>query len=669
MLKISWPHFYSQFKSDLRLWCYCVVIEQICRLSFIYTLSNYLAQTTQVSTIIQAMIHGLRFDSLWATVFIFIPLLLITIPSIFVIINNKYPNYFTYTSYKFRYYLGGLFTIITVLIYIISIEYFREYKDLFNQFLFNFFYDDQIAILKTIWAEHHVLLYAIVLIATLILYKKYLHKFIILASNKNTTEYSNWKKTTLTICIVLFYIIGFRGSIGPRPIQLKDAGVTRDTFLNKAIISPYSTLKYAIREQLTIHTQDNYRYTSNSQQDIKELAKAFFHTNIEHERLSEYMHKIAPGTLLPKPKHVFLIIGESLDSWPIQAKYNKFKLTPNLHKLIKKGLHLKYFLPCANGTMATINTIITGFPDLDLHTNYQPNSYQAYPTALAKQFKNLGFKTQFFYGGYLSWQRLEDFVKTQGSDTVYGAAHISNWKQTNEWGVDDRTLFNFIAKNIQTSNVPTFNVIMTTSNHPPFSINLQAESFKTNKISKLLAQYPNTTTNVKELGHIWYADKTIGEFITNITKQYPKALFAITGDHFGRRHILPNPPLFDVSAVPLILYGNNIKYYYKFPASVAGSHLDLGATLIELVAPKGFHYYALGANLLTSSNHTVGLGQQTIITRDFIASTTSQTIMYLRRNNYHINTNQLALCKQQYDQAMDIAWWMIKIGDHYEKNK
>ncbi len=668
MLGISWHRFYRQFKADLRLWCYFVLFQQICRLCFIYTLSNYLAANTKFYVICQSMLHGLRFDSLWATIWILIALLLITLPSLLFNFND--------IANKCRLYIGGIFTATTTFIYSISIEYFREYKDIFNQFLFGFFYDDKLAILKTIIAEHHVYLHCIILTLVLLLYIKYFRQLIITQNSRSQVKlakeslllppnYSWFRKLSITCLIILFYVISFRGSIGPRPIQLKDAGVTTDAFLNKAIVSPYSALRYAIKEHLAIHNQEGYRYAIGPKQDITTLAKCFFHNNAEHSLLSEYMKKTAAGSLLHKPQHVFLIIGESLDAWPLQKAYSKFNLTPNLQKILNKGLYLKYFLPCANGTMATINTIITGLPDVELRTNYQKNSYKIYPTAIAKQFKDLGFKSQFFYGGYLSWQRLEDFAYTQGFDAVFGAAHISNWQQTNEWGVDDRTLFNFIEKTIQSTTTPTFNVIMTTSNHPPFSINLKQEGFDENSVAKLLEQYPNTEVTIKELGHIWYADKAIGEFVTKITSQYDSVLFAITGDHFGRKHILPTPPLFDTSAVPLILYGDNIQEHYKFPFKTAGSHLNLSATLIELVAPQGFTYHAIGESLFSANKYDlgVGIGQQKIITPKFIASTTSSDIMYFNKHKKPISREQLDLFKERHNQAMGISWWMIKKGD------
>lgn len=651
MLTISWPRFYHSFKADLKLWCYFVLFQQACRCYFMFALSNYLAAETKISMLCQAMLHGLRFDALWATIWIFMALVLFTLPSLLL-------NFQAY-----RRCLGGIFTVVTATLYIVSIEYFREYKDIFNQFLFGLFYDDKAAILKTVMAEHHVIQYGVLLCVVLLLYVKYLSPLLV---NQTLTKakYSGFKKLSITCLIVFFYVISFRGSLGPRPIQLKDAGITTDTFLNKAIVSPYSALRYAIKEHLAIQAENGYRYATAQTQDLTKLAKQFFNTNLEHAKLSDYMQKTATGSTLPKPQHIFLIIGESLDAWPLQKEYREFNLTPQLHKLITAGLYLKYFLPCASGTMATLNTIITGLPDVELRTNYQPNSYQPYPTAIATQFKKLGFKSQFFYGDYLSWQRLEDFAYAQGFDAVYGAAHISDWQQTNEWGVDDQTLFDFITKTIATATTPTFNVIMTTSNHPPFSINLTREGFDEKTTAQLLAKYPHTEAKVKELGHIWYADKAIDRFVTKVTKHDSSALFAITGDHFGRKHILPNPPLFDLSAVPFILYGNNIQKHYNFHAKTAGSHLDLSATLIELIAAKGFVYHAMGENLFAQKTHGLGIGQQKIITTDFIAATTSADLMHLSKHKKPISEAQLTALKERHNQAMSIAWWLIKKGDN-----
>lgn len=644
--------------------------QQLCRGYFIGNLACQLAADTKIVNILKAMLHGLRFDSLWATCWLFISLMFITLPNLVVDLSGN--------AQKYRRYLGGCFVFTTTVIYIVSIEYFREYKDLFNQFLFGWFYDDKIAILKTIYAEHHVIPNFMLLASIMLFYVKYLRYLICNHPIKTLTTQRKLAITPVrviyrvltTIAIIGFYIVGFRGSIGPRPIQLKDAGVTTDPFLNKAIISPYSSLKYAIDDY-----QENKRLIDNdtnlAPQDIQTLAQKFFNTDQEYRFLPAYMKKTAAGTKFTRPKHIFLIVGESLDAWPLQDQYRKFALTPNLSQLMATGIYFKYFLPCAHTTISALNTIITGIPDIEIHTNYQKSARFPYFTALATQLKKLGFKPQFFYGGYLSWQGLEDFAKAQGFSAVYGAAHISNWQQTNEWGVDDKTLFHFILDNTKAAACPTFNIIMTTSNHPPFSINLEREGFHKKAVMSLLQQ-PNQYVNAKELGHIWYADKTIGEFINDMIAIDSSSLFVITGDHFGRKHIIQNPSLFESAAVPLIIYSDNIKKYCQTHrcqmSNIAGGHLDIGATLIELVASKGFAYYAMGDNLLAKRKFNLGLGASSIITPNFIAAANAADIMYFTkftsvRSQKQIAPQVLNMLKGRFEQAMHLARYLVRKGD------
>jgi len=712
-LQFSWNNFYTQCKLDIKLWCYFILWQQICRLYLIYILRHNIVEKTGFTEILLAMLNGLRFDSLWATCWIFVALVFFTLPSLLVTIHSAPAR--EGNILKYRRCLGGIFTIFTTIIYIGAIEYFREYKDMFNQFLFNWFYDDKAAILTTVYTQHHVISNGILLIIILLLYIKlsgyffnkkaknqavvghasrfftsvaagfsprFFKKHILkpatteIASNATGNivikQHSNIYKIFMTIILILFYIIGFRGSIGSRPVQLKDAGVTTDEFLNKAIVSPYSSLKYAIDDYSDLN-QELQKDANLSTEDVRFAAQKFFDNNNRYSSLADYMKKSALGSSVKKPQHIFVIVGESLDAWNMQDEYKKLNLTPNLRQLVKDGaIYFKYFLPGADGTMEALNTIITGIPDANMHINYQKTSYSAYPTAIAQQFKQLGFKTQFFYGGYLSWQRVGDFAKTQGFDAVFGGAHMKAGQQTNEWGVDDKVLFDFIVANVVKTKQPTFNVIMTTSNHPPFSINLEKENFNREDVAKY------TSKNIHELGHIWYSDKTIGAFIKNITTIDNSALFAITGDHYGRRHIDPHPSLFDTTAVPLIIYGANIKRNFT-GSSIAGSHSDLAPTLIEMVAPKGFVYYAFGNSLLNKRAFNLGLGKDRVITKDFIAATDSNEIMFFANNTTidasiavqrsaqapetnQLHKNTINALKTRHAQAMCIARYIIKKG-------
>lgn len=665
-IQLSWQRFYEQCKSDVRLWCYFILFQQLCRLYFIVSLNHYLSSETGVTTVVYAMMHGLRFDSLWATSWLFISLLFFTLPSVFLDISNiKLQTY--------RRYLGAFFTLTTALIYVFSIEYFREYKDVFNQFLFNWFYDDKIAILKTIYADHNVVQNFVILFIVLFLYVL-CSRYIIKTVSVRPRKYSIVYKILLSVCIIIFYVIGFRGSIGHRPIQLKDAGVTCDVFLNKAIVSPYSSLKYAINDYMDIKKM-NMGDANLKPENIQEIAKRFFNLKKQYPSLSSYAEKRSKGSLFSKPQHVFLVVGESLDSWPMLDVYRHLLLAPNLTEIASKGICFKNFLASTNGTMSSLNTIMTGIPDMGLHINYQKTGYSLYPTSLAAQFKRLGYKTQFFYGGYSSWQRLEDFAYSQGFDVMYSAPKMIGWSQANEWGIDDRSLFDFIIGTLGKETQPTFNMIMTTSNHPPFTVDLKAEGFNFEKMEKLISRYPSTQNSLKEFGHIWYGDKAIGEFVDKMGKLEKKSLFAITGDHFGRRHLLSNPPLFDTAAVPLIIYSSDIEEYCgkhdcRKTDLIAGSHLDIGATLIELIAPQGFSYYSIGENLLGSRDINIGVGSDRIITPKFIIRSDGSEIMYLdEEKNKEVVPDDIEALKERFDQISSLARYMVIRGDKVYDNK
>ncbi len=94
---------------------------------------------------------------------------------------------------------------------------------------------------------------------------------------------------------------------------------------------------------------------------------------------------------------------------------------------------------------------------------------------------------------------------------------------------------------------------------------------------------------------------------------------AVTGDHAGRYPIALKPSLYEKYAVPFVLYGRNVLAGVGLPANAAGSHLDIGRTLIELTAPAGFAYHAMGSDLLDPSREFVGISRNLVIGANYIA--------------------------------------------------
>ena len=51
---------------------------------------------------------------------------------------------------------------------------------------------------------------------------------------------------------------------------------------------------------------------------------------------------------------------------------------------------------------------------------------------------------------------------------------------------------------------------------------------------------------------------------------------------------------------------------------MAGSHIDIAPTLIDLAAPAGFKYASFGENILDPRREPVGFGQYVVITPDWV---------------------------------------------------
>lgn len=56
---------------------------------------------------------------------------------------------------------------------------------------------------------------------------------------------------------------------------------------------------------------------------------------------------------------------------------------------------------------------------------------------------------------------------------------------------------------------------------------------------------------LNEMGHIWYADQSIGNFIEKVEADKPDTLFVITGDHAERFDFAKEVDLKTLSAVPV----------------------------------------------------------------------------------------------------------------------
>lgn len=206
-------------------------------------------------------------------------------------------------------------------------------------------------------------------------------------------------------------------------------------------------------------------------------------------------------------------------------------------------------------------------------------------------------------------------------------------------------------------------MIMTLSNHPPYTVNLQAEGFDDTSIRENLPDYlKKDEAMIKTLGHYWYADKTISNFVRDTLKQYPDSMFVVTGDHANRTNIVMDPSITERSAVPFILLHKGIDKS-MFPTNAVGGHLDIVPTIIELIAPQGFIYYSVGKSL--KEGRGIAFNNLAWVTRESMGSIGMDRVEVQQGEPEGKAERDREKAESYISAVRTIAWWMQERGDAF----
>lgn len=638
----------SEFSNLFFFWILAILFFFLFRLSFILLYHSDINSNLSFFDFTKAFFMGFRFDTTVVSYFLIIPLFC---TYIFIPLNK------INLVIKIRFLFQRFFVFTSVLISIITLNYYKEYKEQFNHFLFMGLHDDKKAVFHSIISDFSPIQNGILILFLIYLFKKIFSFF----ENKNRIYTSinsfnfKFREIYFSVLIFILFLGSIRASFTEYPVRRFYASVTSDEFVNKTITNPFRSLNYAI----TDYNELNKSFGKNPFGPISKTIKNNY--KFLEEKLKK---KTSPNSIQIETKQIFLIVMESYDSWPLMDKYKDLNVSSNLKNIQNKGISFVNFLPAANTTMNSFGAIVTNIPYSGVNIS-TIGATKSFPSSIFEQFKTLGYQTNFFYGGYLSWQNIKNFTRKQGADNIFGAGSISSSKGV--WGVDDESLFDTVLKEIDTTK-NSLNIILSLSYHPPYEVDIYENGFpykSTKDIpEKFKPLYDEEKMPLKALGHLWYADKALGDFVNEAEKKYPNALFAFTGDHYGRRFINGSPTLYESSSVPFILYGKSVN---KNPKHVLtpGSHIDITPTLIELVAPADYTYYSFGNSLLKKNNENkIGIGYNKVIDTIQIQEFSKNYGTKRQIISNHKLTKVISLgTKQKHDSLMSLAWHYTTKGD------
>jgi phosphoglycerol transferase MdoB-like AlkP superfamily enzyme len=511
-------------------------------------------------------------------------------------------------------------------------------------------FDDQRAILKTIGKSYNLWAVAAIIVAASACLVFFYLKLVSRIAVIKREGVVSWVLSVATMCV--FLVAAARGFTLLRPLQQVDVAITGNSFLNKCVPNAYYALYFAGKE---FREQNYIKLIQKSISDEK-MRDALEILGAPAADVGEFMsHRSNGAKLSKKPKHIFFIVMESQDNWPFSPENSDIILCPRLAKLAEEGLYFKNFVPTGQGTMSAISVQMCNYPNIGFLLNYSENGLKNSDLSVGSLFQRLGYETNFYYAGYLSWQHVDRFAPIHGYQHCYGGDSMNTY-EGNEWGVSDGDLFKFIGKNFRADS-PSFNLILTASNRPPYSVDLISENVPLEHFAK----FAGDEKRIKCLGHAWYADRCVGDFIDAMEKLTDDAIFIVTGDHFSRRHYKSKFSMFDEWTVPLIICGRNFNGELKKYQTHAGSQVDVIRTIVELISAQGFEYKSFGKDLLANGELHEGYCTEVTISDEYIATNNGQNVEAIGDNRIDENRISDAIARNRARQT--IAKWQFFNGE------
>jgi len=271
--------------------------------------------------------------------------------------------------------------------------------------------------------------------------------------------------------------------------------------------------------------------------------------------------------------NVILITVESLSADYLGAFGNSDKLTPNLDRLAKEGLLFTRYYATGNRTVRGLEAVTLGIPPTPGNSVVRrPDNANLF--SLGSVFRAKGYDVKFLYGGYGYFDNMNEFFGANGYDVIDRALLAEDEKGfASVWGVADEYLYLRALREADRSRAagkPFFSLLMTTSNHRPYT-------FPQGRID---------APQKKRASAVRYTDWAIGRFIEEARKRpwFEDTVFVIGADHCAGSAGKDAVPLLRYH-IPLIVYAP--KHFAPRAVDRVASQMDLPPTVLGLL---NMHY-------------------------------------------------------------------------------
>ncbi len=219
-------------------------------------------------------------------------------------------------------------------------------------------------------------------------------------------------------------------------------------------------------------------------------------------------------------------------------------LTPNFDAFAQRGVWFANTYASGTRTVRGLEALTASFPPIPTVSILRRPGNDGIAT-WGRVMRDLGYQTSFLYGGYGYFDDMNAFYSGNGF-SVLDRKDIEHVRFANIWGVSDEDLFDRAIQHfseLHARREPFFSIVMTTSNHKPYTFRPGLEGIG------IPPEGGGRAAGVR------YADYAIGHFLREAAKQpwFDDTIFVVVADHGARVYGKAEIPLRSYE-IPLMVY-------------------------------------------------------------------------------------------------------------------
>ena len=458
--------------------------------------------------------------------------------------------------------VGSWLTVFS-LVYLAFTEsyFFEEFDSRFNLVAFDYLaYPTEVA--GDVWAEYPVVLVALAAAAVATVVAFWATQRFMRSGAASTTLSQRQRPLALYAAIVL---------VASALWSTDTLSISSNRVANELVQNGLSSFVRAARTS-EIDYQANYR-SGDSRENFalvaRELARGGGRlTRLPEGRLDRAFPARAGGL---GRLNVVLVSSESFGAEFSRLHGSDRDLTPNFDEFATRSLWFSNAYASGTRTVRGLEAFASSIPPIPTVSILRRPGNENIATWGAVM-QSLGYRTSFLYGGYGYFDNMNAFFGGNGFEVV-DRQSIKSIRFENIWGVSDEDLFDHTLAYLDAAHAsgkPFFSIVMTTSNHKPYTFRAGLEHLG------IPSQGGGRAAGVR------YADYALGRFLRDAESHdwFDDTIFVVAADHGARVYGAEQIPL-KTYEIPLMIYAP--KHITPKRVDALMTQIDVAPTVLGLL--------------------------------------------------------------------------------------